>query len=426
MLMLVSYLAILNPVSAAIIYVDSSMAAGEINTAIDGANNGDTIQFTGGNYDLDSPIIITKSVSLVGNTGSPSSVIMNAPTTGGGQARSVFKVTVSNVNIRGFRIQGGFDSSTLQNAGIYVGEGFPGLSNVTISHNEITANSYGILLNDVKNSTISNNEVWGQKKNNEPSSSGVGIVIFGRKQDGDHTYNVIVENNTIYNNETEGIRIDVESADGSTKFVNNLNIIIKNNKVYNNGSTIGGVDKYIGIKSVGWSKGVIVTNNEIYGHTMKTGASSPNNQSAGIWIAASKDWQIVNNYIHDNLNGIVFVYSKFDAGSGNHIITGNIIKSNVRGISIDDGSEAKANSNDIYSNSIQIFSGLRYKGYEIYNSDITNTFNAQNNWWGSNAGPIGSKIYGKVNYYPWIKYSELPVASITKILKKNQDKKNNK
>jgi nitrous oxidase accessory protein NosD len=96
-------------------------------------------------------------------------------------------------------------------------------------------------------------------------------------------------------------------------------------------------------------------------------------------------------------------------------INNNLIQSNQIGIkTIDSAFGIKISDNTIINN----------VKYEIQNTD-ENSLDARFNWWGSNAGPLRSKISGNVNYYPWVKYSDIPVSSISKILKKNQDKKNN-
>ncbi len=387
-----------------------------IQAAIDAPTTvaGDTIEVDAGTYDLTSRIEVNKAVSIVGDVTTPANVVVNAPTAGGTQhgQNSVFMILSSDVTVRGFRIQGALHTGAAQNAGIYVDDprfvSNPGLSNITISNNEATNNGFGIVVQNIKNSTISNNKVYSSKKvAGKESESGVGIVAYGRAEDSNHTYDLTIDNNQVYANETEGIRVDVTSDVGSSPWVNDLDITISNNTVYSNGSTVGGADKYLGIKSAGWSKGVTVADNEIYGHAM--GAAPTNtNQSSGIWIAASNNWQIIRNNIHDNTNGIFFAFSTFDPGSGSHTITDNNIHANIRGISIDDGSEAVANNNGIYSNDSTAFSGIGFAPYGVINSGST-AFNAMENWWSSATGPThtsniggtGDKVSDNVNYSPW-------------------------
>ncbi len=375
-------------------------------------NTGGTIYVADGTYNLTSPLDITKEVSIIGNIATPANVVVNAPSGGViSGANSCFVVMADNVSIKGFRIQGAFHTALAQNAGIYVNDqalGHSGLENITISNNELFNNGYGIIAADLRNSIISYNKVYSSKKvTGKESESGVGIVLYGRHEDALRTYNVTIDHNEVYNNETEGIRVDVESGAGGTNFVNDLAIVISTNTIYNNGSTIGGVDKFVGIKSAGWSKGVTLSLNEIYNH--KGATISPSSGNAGIWIAASNDWEISSdNNIHDNLNGIFFAYSTFDPGSGSHVINGNDIHGNVRGISIDDGSEAVVNYNKIYSNNSTTFSGIGYTPFGVYNNSTTD-LDAKYNWWGSAKGPTvssnvcgdGDRITSNVTYEPW-------------------------
>lgn len=399
--------------------------------------NGHDITVDDYTFNLAATIRVTKEVSITGNITTPASVVINAPTAGGAQhsQNSGFVVLAGNVTIQGFRIQGALHTGTAQNAGIYIDDprylANPGLSNITLTKNEITNNGYGIVAQNVKNSTISYNKVYSQKKvAGKESETGVGIVAYGREEGANHTYVITIDHNDVYNNETEGIRIDVESSVGSTNFVNDLAIAISNNTVYNNGSTIGGVDKYVGIKSAGWSKGVTLTGNNIYGHMGTT--ISPTSSNAGIWIPASNDWEISgNNLIHGNLNGVYFLASTVDPGSGSHIINGNDIYDNVRGISIDDGAEAIAETNKIHGNNLTTFSGIGYTPYGVINRG-TVMLDASPNWWGDASGPYnypnytcgsGDKVSLYVTFIPWCTASDCSTTgSATALNVYNTDK----
>ncbi|MFZ2188346.1 MAG: Ig-like domain-containing protein, partial [Candidatus Moraniibacteriota bacterium] len=380
-----------------------------IQSGIDAVKADGTVNVGDGTYDLVSRIEIDKAVSVIGNTTTPSNVVVNAPTAGGTQhgQNSVFMILSNDVTVRGFKIQGALRTGVAQNAGIYVDDprlvSNPGLSNITISDNELTNNGWGIFVHNIKDSIISSNRIHGSIKTGDAGNeydAGSGIVVFGRAEDTNHTHNLTIDNNQVFSNETDGIRIDVSSTVGAVLWTNDLAITISDNVIYNNGRAIGGVDKYIGIKSSGYSMGVTVTGNEIYGQTMNV-AQSADNQSSGIWLAASKGWGISDNDIHNNLNGIFLAYSTAEVGSGSHIITGNDIYDNVRGISIDDGAEAVANNNEIYSNDSTDFSGIGFTPADVYNRGGI-MFDATKNWWDSvDDVAIAAKINGSVDYLPF-------------------------
>lgn len=380
-----------------------------IQAAVAAATGGDTINVAAGTYNLTSRINVNKVVNILGDITTPSNVIINAPVAGGTQhgQNSVFVITSSDVTIRGFKIQGALHTGLAQNAGIYVDDprllSNPGLSNITISDNELTNNGYGIIVMNIKNSTISNNKVFANKKAtgaNKYKESGIGIVVYGNAVDANHTSNLTISGNDIYDNDTEGIRVGVGDEVGPDYLALSMAITISGNNIYNNGSLIAdtGFDTYIGIKSSGFSNGVTVTGNNIYNHTGTTISATSGN--AGIQIFVSKNWAISNNNIHDNANGIFFAYSKaFGSDSGGHTITSNDIYNNVRGISIDDGTEAVANNkNSVHSNDNAAFSGIGFVPYDIYNNGA-GAFDATNNWWGNIDPNFTSILYGTDNIY---------------------------
>lgn len=421
----------LSSVAVDTVYVDKTYSDGAANgghifgydafsTIQDGidkvATNG-TVNVVAGTYDLTSRINITKAVSIIGDVTTPANVVINAPGAGGTEhgQNSVFMILSSDVTIKGFRIQGALHTNTVQNAGIYVDDPRlvtnPGLSNIIISNNEITDNGYGIVVQNIKNSTISNNKIYDNKKViGKESESGVGIVVYGNAIDANHTNNLTITGNDVYDNETEGIRVDVGDTAYYLDVLNlNMHITISDNHIYNNGSMIAdtGFDTYIGIKSAGWSNGVTVTGNEIYGHTGTSINSTSGN--AGIQIHASKGWTISDNNIHNNLNGIFFANSGAGgATTGSHTISSNNITANVRGISIDNGSEAVATGNTISGNNSTDFLGIPFLPYGALNRGVV-SFDATENWWGSATGPIhssnplgiGNAVSDNVSFRPW-------------------------
>jgi len=143
-------------------------------------------------------------------------------------------------------------------------------------------------------------------------------------------------------------------------------------------------------------------------------------ESSGILIsdANKKPQEGVNVYgnIIKNFNIAGIIVGGDSQVLKNININNNLIQNNQIGIKTrSSASGIKVNNNTILSN----------MKYEVQNTDGY-SLDARLNWWGSNAGPVRSKISGNVTYLPWVKYSEFPESSISKILKKNQDKKNSK
>ena len=86
----------------------------------------------------------------------------------------------------------------------------------------------------------------------------------------------------------------------------------------------------------------------------------------------------------------------------NTVVTGNDVSASDAGI-VFYGVDATnvAHNNIIHDNS----------PYNLGNSNTSVTINAENNWWGSAAGPVGSTISGPVDYDPWLTHP--PVHNVT-------------
>jgi hypothetical protein len=84
---------------------------------------GDTIQVSDGTYTLSAPVVITNRITLLGNTNSPASVWVQAPTSG--TDLDCFHVRTNNVAISGFLMTGATNGAVGEpgaiNAGIMVG-----------------------------------------------------------------------------------------------------------------------------------------------------------------------------------------------------------------------------------------------------------------------------------------------------------------
>lgn len=136
--------------------------------------------------------------------------------------------------------------------------------------------------------------------------------------------------------------------------------------------------------------GVVFENNEVYD------VDDAINPSTGTIIR--------NNNLHNNGNGVVLEMAAID----NHVIN-NGITNNEHGIQINgalnpnpEGQDPPGTGNFVHNNKI---SG---NTVGIVSYDSTQTFDAENNWWGSNSGPgpvgpgTGDKVSTNVDYDPWL------------------------
>lgn len=172
-----------------IIYVPDDYST--IQAAVDNANDEDTIVVRDGTYienvDVNKQLIIQSEHGLT-------ATIVQAANFGD----NVFEVTLSNVSLIGFTIQGSTSNA-------YNGIRLINANNCTITHNYITNNYYGIYLYNSNYNKINNNNI---SNNNE-----LGLIIQYNS-----CYNDIEEN--IINNNHNGIIINYES--NYNTFVNNM------------------------------------------------------------------------------------------------------------------------------------------------------------------------------------------------------------
>jgi len=230
--------------------------------------------------------------------------------------------------------------------------------------NVISGNrNHGIVLSGILtiNNLISGNYIGtdiigiGNKGNNDN-----GIVI--RNQAKGNRIGLVWSPNLIAFNKNNGIEIDNTLSNEI-----NSNKIISNNIGISLGISTG--DKILNNKIINNNSGIIVTSNRANTTIMGNEVIQNKGSNTGIHLNNSFA-KIYGNTITD------------DAGDG---------------ITLENGSDALINKNNIYNN----------QGYGLNNTDVSVTIDAQDNWWGSETGPSGEgtgsgdEVSAGVNFDNW-------------------------
>ena len=262
--------------------------------------------------------------------------------------------------------------------------------NVTIQNLTLTnghGNFGGAIFNDgtltVTNSTlIGNTASWGGAINNN----------FGT---------LTVTNSTLNNNAAS-----YAAAYGGAIYNLSGNLTVTNSTLNNNTANCGGA-------MYSWYGTLTVTNSTLIGNTASWGGainnnfgtltvtnSTLNNNAAS--YAAAYGGAIYNQYGTLTVSNSTLTGNTANCGGtiyswyGTLTVTNSTLNNNTvygdGGAIYNDGGDATVNFNRIVGNTAPI-------GSAIYCP--SGTVNAQNNWWGSNAGPTG-QIIGSVSADPWL------------------------
>ena len=337
-------------VSAATINVCPSCNYTSIQTAINNATAGDTINVFAGIYNEN--ININKAITLVG--ASSATVTVNALVSN----VHAFTVTSSNVGISGFTVTGASVDTT---AGIYLAAG---VENCTISNNNLTGNGDGIWLEiGADYNTIINNYA---------SNNHQGIELHGAD------YNILINNRANYNTDyNNGFKL--EHADHNT-FINNTANFNKQHGFY-----LVAIDG-------GCNYNTFINNTANY-----------NIQRDGFRIRESHDNTFTGNTANSNTRAGIML----EGNSSYSIFTGNTFTNNSIGLQVrkDTLNNSDATTLIISKNMFRnINLGISYDGSGV-------TINAINNYWGSCDGPYhaitnptghGDVVSDNVDYTPWI------------------------
>ena len=260
--------------SAATINIAPGLQNSQIQSMINGSNQGDTINFLGSSYNNIS-LIINKKLDIISNKNTV--LVGNNTNSISKLGTFVFDFTDKGVG----SVISGFNIIANSNYGIIA----LNVKNITIKLNKISGSHQdAVYLKNVSNSNINHNTL--------SDSGGNGLNIVNSK-------NVSVNKNLVKNNNYSGIDVS-----------NSSNIRITSNNVVNN--NLSGLSVYS-------SKNVSVKNNSL------------ENNEYGAYLSNTYNVNITHNEINKNhINGI-----SLEDTTENTYISQNNINSNINGIYID-------------------------------------------------------------------------------------------
>jgi parallel beta-helix repeat protein len=348
---------ILAPVGAANVTVNSGMKNSDMQNLINNAKSGDTINFSGGNYQNVS-LVINKKLNVLATK----NAVLNGTSSDGSNGKTTFVFYFTNTS-----------SGTV-------------LSGFNINTNT----DYAVVLNNVKNINIANNNINGGEKgsiyvkassninlnkNTVTHSGGNGITIYS--SNAVNLYKNIIKNNqvdgiNIHNSQKTNLTLNTIILNGLNGLTLNstINTIVHNNSINNNNGE--GVSLYDTITT-------IITGNKITYNTLN-----------GILF---QDWTnntyVSYNYLIHDLNGIYI-----DSVSHGDIIVSNYIaksyiSSQTQYDSFYTGNGIKFGDNfqDTDQKIVVTYNTFAYKDqnrFNIMGSNNYNNFQVGPNWYETN------------------------------------------
>lgn len=199
------------PTPPATLTVCSTCAYTTIQSAVDAANNGDTIQVKAGTYT--ESVTVNKQVKILGAGKFKTSV--QAPDA----SSSGFMVMASHVVIRGFTIQGGTATD-----GVYIGwsDSLGEAHNVTVEYCTVERSGIGIgIYPGAADVRLSYNVIRYNMSLGAGIFAGTGILLSSWDI-APHMSNVVIDHNQINDNEQDGIAVHSGNFSGLQLLYNTL------------------------------------------------------------------------------------------------------------------------------------------------------------------------------------------------------------
>lgn len=368
-----------SPAYAANVNVDSGMNNSAIQAYIDGAANGDFINFMAGTYNNISLSINKAALNLIGN-----GAIFNC----NNSVISIIGAATAGTNVTGFVING---NGT--NYGITVRN----TSNVNVESNSINNTKNAIYFQDVNNSSIKSNNITKSTNKGIDVENSAGLTSFNSLTG---LNNILIDNNTLLNTKS-AITINAVGFTISNNYINQFSshgidggrdysFVVENNTLLNGGDAINFfgyiINSTIADNTVnnmsdvrgGHGDGISVINHENTTVLSTITNNNVNNTYYGIWQGGFQG-TISGNTINNSLNASINLTAK-SCGEGcnnlNANVTNNTINNAQIGISIEqDVKDVNITSNDI-NNTTYGVSAENKSNIHVENNKISNTKNA--------------------------------------------------
>ena len=326
-----------------------------IGSAIEAANEGDSIHLTPGTFQEN--LTIDKPLSLIGSSDNRSII------DGSGKSK-VITISSPNVTVSGLDVRHSGDIIEESDACIYVTKK---ATNVKLDGNSLSQCAFGIWVNGSLNPIVTNNTVTGYQKK-FLSDRGNGIHIWNIK-------NGLVKGNRVF-----GVRDGIYLSNTSTSSIEDNvmdNVRFGIHYMYNDNNQVTGnttCNSMVG-QAMMFSKRLVISNNAVI-----------NNRDHGLMLRAIYDSKVDGNIAYGNNKGIFSNDSDFNE------ITNNWVENNAIGINVmASGEDTQVIGNNFVSNPIQVLFSWRFSLY--WHNEKRGNYWSDYLGWDYDSDGIGDKIY---------------------------------